>query len=153
MRNIAILLVLTLGLAACGGKAPTTETTPPEGKKTALYFRLGEKPAIEAVVDKFIANVVADARINKFFTGLDAEAVAKFRNHLVDQVCAASGGPCEYTGKDMVTVHTGMNITEDQFNATVEDLVAALNELSVPKPEQDELLGVLGGLKDQIVGK
>lgn len=153
MKLLLIAFALTFGLAACGGKSKPADAPEPEAKKASLYVRLGEKAAIESVVDKFIANVVADPRINKFFTGLDAEAVAKFRNNLVDQVCAATGGPCEYKGKDMVTVHTGMNITEEQFDATVEDLVASLNEHQVPQAEQDELLGALAAMKGDIVGK
>jgi hemoglobin len=151
MKLLKIAFALGLGLAACGGKSKPAPTM--EAKKTPLYERLGQTPAIEAVIDKFIGHVVADDRINKFFTGLPPEEVAKFRQNLIDQVCNASGGPCEYKGKDMVTAHTGMNITAEQFNALVEDLVAALNDLSVPKAEQDELLGILGPLQDQIVGK
>jgi hemoglobin len=150
-------LVLALGLAAaCGGKSKAPDTAPPTTEPAAeasLYTRLGEKPAIEAVIDKFLANVTADVRINSFFTHLDAAGVAKLRGHLVDQVCAATGGPCTYTGKDMVTVHTGMNITDAQFDALVEDLVKALDELGVGEKEKGELLGALGGMRGDIVGK
>jgi hemoglobin len=150
------LLALALGLvAACGGKAKSPDTTPPPGdmEPKSLYVRLGEKPAIEAVTDKFLANVTADVRINSFFTHMDAAGVAKLRGHLVDQICAATGGPCTYTGKDMVTVHTGMNITDAQFDALVEDLVKALDELGVGETEKGELLGALGGMRGDIVGK
>lgn len=152
MTLLKFALVLTLGLAACGGKS-SKPAEAPEGKKASLYIRLGEKPAIELVVDKMIANVVADERINKFFTGLAPEAVTKFRNNLVDQVCMATGGPCQYTGKDMITAHTGMGITHEQFTALVEDLAAALNEYKVDQVEQDELLGALGPMESDIVGK
>jgi hemoglobin len=156
MRIAGLAFALAIGLAACGGKKDAATTPPTGGGETApasLYVRLGEKPAIEAVIDKFLANVVADARINARFAHMDATAVGKLRGHLVDQVCNATGGPCEYTGKDMVTTHTGMNITEDEFNALVEDLVKALDELGVQEAEKGELLAALGGMKDQIVGK
>lgn len=149
-------LALALGLAsACGGKSKTPAPAPPAdpGPAASLYVRLGEKPAIEAVIDKFLANVTADVRINSFFTHLDAAGVTKLRGHLVDQVCAATGGPCTYTGKDMVTVHTGMNITDAQFDALVEDLVKALDELGVGETEKGELLGALGGMRADIVGR
>jgi hemoglobin len=153
--------LFALALAACGGTSKTPETTPPATTETmpadaepkSLYVRLGEKPAIEAVIDKFIGNVVADVRINSFFTHLDAAGVAKFRTNLVDQVCQATGGPCTYTGKDMVTAHKGMNITGPQFDALVEDLVKALDELGVGETEKGELLGALGPMKTDIVGK
>jgi len=158
MRSAGLALALVLGLAACGGKGKDTTTPPAGGGDTTtttatLYTRLGEKPAIEAVIDKFLANVVADARINARFSHLDGAGVAKLRGHLIDQVCNATGGPCQYTGKDMVTVHTGMNITEDEFNALVDDLVKALDELGVKEAEKTELLTALGGMKGDIVNK
>jgi hemoglobin len=156
MRFAGFALAVALGLAACGGKSKDSTTTPPTGggdTTATLYTRLGEKPAIEAVIDKFLANVVADARINARFSHLDEAGVAKLRGNLVDQVCMATGGPCKYTGKDMVTAHTGMNITEDEFNALVDDLVKALDDLGVKEAEKGELLGALGGMKGDIVGK
>ncbi len=72
---------------------------------------------------------------------------------LVDQICAATGGPCTYTGKDMKTAHKGMGIADADFNALVEDLVKSLNKFNVPAKEQNELLGILGPLKPQIVGQ
>lgn len=154
--HLARTLFLVIVLAACGGKARTpdpTATPPTDTAPASLYVRLGEQPAIEAVIDKLIANVVADVRINSFFAHLDAGGVARFRGHLIDQVCAATGGPCSYGGKDMVTAHTGMNITEDHFNALVEDLVKALDELGVGETEKAELLAALGSMKGDIVDK
>jgi hemoglobin len=164
MRFAGLAFVLGLGLAAaCGGasKEPTTTPAPATtGAETttatapaSLYVRLGEKPAIEAVIDRFLANVVADVRINARFSHMDEAGVAKLRGHLVDQVCAATGGPCQYTGKDMVTVHTKMNVTDAEFDALVEDLVKALDELGVQPAEKGELLGALGGMRGDIVGK
>ncbi len=153
MRSSALVFALVIGLIACGGKGKAADTTGGDPPAATLYTRLGEKPAIEAVIDKFLSNVVADARINARFAHLDAGGVARLRGHLVDQVCNATGGPCEYKGRNMVESHAGMNITEDEFNALVEDLVKALDELGVPEAEKGELLGALGGMKGDIVGK
>ena len=53
----------------------------------------------------------------------------------------------------MVDAHKGMKITDVEFTALVEDLVKALDKFKVPKAEKDELLGALGGMKKDIVGK
>ena len=121
----------------------------------SLYSRLGGKKAITAVVDEFVNNVAGDSRINKFFadTAKDPKRLAKFKGNLVDQICQASGGPCKYKGKDMKTAHKGMAITDADFGALVEDLVKALDKFNVGATEKNELLGALGGLKDQIVGQ
>ena len=124
-------------------------------KEKSLYDQLGKKPGITKVVDMFVGNVGGDKRINQQFaaTVADPARLQKFKSNLVDQICEASGGPCKYTGKDMKTAHAGMGITTADFNALVEDLVAALNKAKVKKEAQDKLLGALGGMKGDIVEK
>ncbi len=116
----------------------------------SLYDRLGGQPAVTAVVDDFVGNVAADNRINGFFARTD---IPRLKKNLVDQICQGTGGPCTYTGRDMRTAHKGMNITDAQFNALVEDLVKTLDKFKVPEKEKGELLGVLGPMKPQIVGQ
>jgi hemoglobin len=142
-----VCLGLVIGLFMSGAACSTVE--PPAGKTTAsLYDRLGGKPAITAVIDEFVGNVGNDQRINGRFATTD---IPKLKGHLVDQVCGATGGPCTYTGRDMKTTHAGMRITNADFTAMVEDLVAALKTFKVPQSEQEELLGLLGSMKADIV--
>jgi hemoglobin len=124
-------------------------------KERSLYDRLGQKKAITAVVDEFVARVAADPRINSFFTptASDQKRLAMFKSRLVDQICEASGGPCKYTGKDMKAAHMGMSISGGDFDALVQDLVAALDKFKVGAHEKDQLLGVLGPMKADIVEK
>ncbi len=86
--------------------------------------RLGGKSAITAVVNEFVGNVAKDTRINGRFANTD---IPKLKGHLVDQICAATGGPCTYTGRDMKPLHAGMQISNADFSALVDDLVLALN--------------------------
>ncbi|MDP9245136.1 MAG: group 1 truncated hemoglobin [Chloroflexota bacterium] len=113
-----------------------------------LFDRLGGKAAITSVVADFRKRVAEDARINAKFARSD---MPRLEVMLVDQVCEATGGPCRYTGRGMRDAHQGMSVTTAEFNALVEDLVATLNGFKVPKAEQDELLGILGPLKTEIV--
>ena len=71
----------------------------------------------------------------------------------LEQICAGTGGPCTYTGRDMKSAHAGMGITDAQFNALVEDLVKSLDKFKVPEKEKGELLGILGPMKPSIVGQ
>jgi hemoglobin len=95
-----------------------------------------------------VANVANDTRINERFATTD---IARLKKNLVDQVCLATGGPCTYTGRDMKTTHAGMRITNADFNALVQDLVAALDAFKVPETDKKELLGILGPMKKDIV--
>jgi hemoglobin len=114
----------------------------------SLYERLGGLDSITAVVDSFSARCAGDDRINSKFARTD---IARLKKMLVDQVCEATGGPCTYTGRAMRPAHDGMGVTGGEFDALVEDLVATLDEFGVPKPEQDELLGLLGPMREDIV--
>jgi len=86
----------------------------------SLYKRFGGREAIEAVVDDAIANISADPRINQRFA---SAAIPHLKRDLVDLLCARSGGPCVYAGRDMASAHEGMNIRDDEFDALIEDLV------------------------------
>ena len=114
----------------------------------SLFERLGGKNAITSVVEDFVARCAGDTRINKKFVRTD---IPRLRSMLIDQVSEASGGPARYTGRDMKTTHDGMKVTAGEFDALVEDLVATLNRFGVGKREQDELLGILGPLRSDIV--
>ena len=150
IRQIGLVLVLVLA-AACGGGQKKEDTTAAAGggDGKSLYDRLGGQDAITAVVDDFVNNAATDDRIKHFFANSDAK---NLKAKLVEQICEATGGPCKYTGKDMRTAHTGMKITEADFNALVEDLVKSLDKFKVPEKEKNELLTALGGMKGDIVG-
>ncbi len=128
--------------------ASSTTAVEDTSANRSLYDRLGGKPAITAVVDTFVARVAADARINKKFAHSN---IPRVKTELVEQICAQTGGPCTYTGRTMKEAHRGMKVTEGEFNALGDDLVAALNVFKVPKREEDELMGALASMKGDIV--
>jgi len=70
---------------------------------------------------------------------------------MVEQLCAASGGPCTYSGRSMKATHEHMGVTAGEFDALIEDVVATLAAFKVGKFEQDEILGALVPLKRDIV--
>ena len=122
-----------------------------------LFNQLGGHAAVEAVIDGMLTNVAADSRINGFFTSVD---LAHLNDLLVEQVCEATGGFCVYSGRTMLETHTGLNITDDDFNALVEDYLASLDSLGVPYTSPnfdgglpaDTLTLALAGMHDDIVG-
>ena len=113
-----------------------------------LFERLGGLDAITAVVESFVGRCAGDQRINAKFVRTD---IPRLKTMLIDQVCEASGGPCTYTGRNMRETHDGMGVTAGEFDALVEDLVATLDEFNVPDAEKQELLGVLGPMRGEIV--
>ena len=149
MNRVSGVLTLSLVVVIAG----STRLVAQDSATQSLYDRLGGKAAIVKVVDDFVSNCAADARINSFFavTAKDPKRMAAFKTNLVDQICEASGGPCKYTGKDMKTAHAGMGITNTHFNALVEDLQKTLNTFKVAEADQKALLAVLEPMRAQIV--
>ena len=122
-----------------------------------LFNQLGGYAAVQAVIDEFLANVADDSRINARFANTD---IARLNRLLVEQVCEATGGYCVYSGLDMVTAHTGMGITSEEFGYMVEDLLTALDTLGVPYTSgdfsgglpADQLILALAAMEPDIVG-
>jgi hemoglobin len=77
----------------------------------------------------------------------------KIRQLVLDQLCAATGGPCVYIGRDMKTAHKGLGITEEDWNIAIKHLVATLTKFKVPESLQKEVATALSGLKADIVEK
>ena len=143
-----LVVLIAVNLGACASMGGGEKSAMP-----SLYKRLGGREGIALVVGDFTANMAADPRVNERFKGMKPEAVEKFKSNLADQICDAAGGPCSYLGKDMKTTHTGMKITEAEWNATVENLTKALDKNNVDAKAKQELLAALGPMKPDIVGR
>ncbi len=135
--------------ASKSGSMPLSTTQ----DKKSLYDRLGGYNAVAAVVDDFIGRLIADKRFTKFFVGHSEDSLKKIRQHIVDQFCAAAGGPCLYTGRDMKSSHKGLGITGEDWDAAAKHLVESLDKFNVPKAEKDDLLAFVTSLRKDIVEK
>ena len=113
-----------------------------------LYDRLGGLNAINAVTESWVARVGGDDRANGKFARTD---IARLKKEVADQLCEATGGPCTYTGRSMRETHVGMKTTAGEFDVVMQHLGATLDELHIPRPEQDELVGLLRPMRDDIV--
>ena len=152
---LAVCLIGMLAVAAAAQARQNSITPSMAGaqEKKSLYARLGGYDAIAAVVDDFVGRLVADNRFTKFFVGHSEDSLHKIRMHVIDQLCAAAGGPCIYTGRDMRTSHHGLGITSDDWDASAKHLVESLDKFKVGQAEKDELLAVVSSLKKDIVDK
>jgi len=151
---LAASLLGTLGACKKNAEAPAAPTS--------LYERLGGLPAVSAVVDQFITNVVAEtmtsnSKLKRTFDPLvqsgNSYRVASLRNHLIDQIGQAAGGPLVYKGLSMPAAHRGMNITDAEFNALVAELGKAMTSKGVHASQQTEVVNILAPLKATIVGQ
>jgi hemoglobin len=118
--------------------------------ESSLYYRLGGKPVVDAVVAETLTLVASDPAINQSFKGVNLK---KLRGKISGHICALTDGGCDYRGDSMKEVHTGLNITEKEFYAMVDALRTALDRNGVGEREKNELLKILAPMKSDIVTK
>lgn len=147
LRTLLPSLALALSLATL------LSASAQDGMKKSLYDRLGGYNAVAAVVDDFVGRLIADKQFERFFAGHSTDSKKRIRQHIVDQLCAAAGGPRIYTGRTMKDSHMGLNISEADWDAAAKHLVASLDKFKVPEPEKKELLAFVTSLKADIVEK
>ena len=147
--TLTILVALLCGILAmgCSAQAQSSSAAP------TLYTRLGGYDAIAAVTDDFLGRLAADKQMSRFFVGVSADSLRKLRQHVVDQLCEASGGPCYYFGRSMKTVHAGLGITESDWQLTVKHLTATFDKFKVPEKERQQVIELFSTLKKDIVEK
>jgi hemoglobin len=117
---------------------------------STLYDRLGGETAVDAAVDIFYEKVLADDRINMFFENLDMVAQAMKQKNFLTMVF---GGPNSYTGKDMRNGHAHLGITEEHFEAVVENLASTLKELGASNEDIGEVAGIANSVKDDVLNR
>ena len=147
--TLTVLVALLCGILAmgCSAQAQSSSASP------ALYTRLGGYDAIAAVTDDFLGRLAADKQMSRFFVGVSADSLRKLRQHVVDQLCEASGGPCYYFGRSMKTVHAGLGITESDWQLTVKHLTGTFDKFKVPEKERQQVIELFSTLKKDIVEK
>ena len=113
-----------------------------------LYSELGGEAKVTEIVNNFVTEIEQEPVILAYFEGSDIDRfIAKFE----EQICMVSGGGCQYTGDTMEQVHGGMNISEKDFNLTVDLLINAMDKANVPHPLQKRLLNKLAPMRSQML--
>lgn len=138
-----IALVATLLSALLAGCASA-----PASREATLYERLGGEAGIAAITEGLLVRSADDPRIREDFAEAD---IVNLYERLVEHLCALTGGPCTYGGRDMKAAHVGLGLTEADFNALVENLVDAMTERGVPIAAQNELLAILAPMRGDVI--
>ncbi len=115
----------------------------------SLYERLGGAQGIESIVDDVIARHLANPIIKTRFENIeDLEHAKKMAREFLS---AGAGGPVRYTGRDMRTAHRGMNISEQEYLAVVDDIMGALAKHDIDEATRKDVLAILYALKGDII--
>ena len=123
------------------GHLSTTTTAP-------LYDRLGKHEGITRITRTLIDNHMSNPLVSIRYAGRDMK---KIEQRVIEFFCAGAGGPETYSGKDMLATHKGMNISEQEFIAVVDDAMRALESNGVDAGTRNDVLAILWSLKGEVI--
>jgi hemoglobin len=127
--------------------------TAPTQQATTLFDRLGGSAGIRVLVDDIVAlhmdNPVIRARFRPYLDTPDKLDITK--KHLCAFLEAGSGGKAQYGGRDMRATHRGMNISEAEYMATIDDILEAMRKRRIDEQTQKDVLAIAYSLKGDIL--
>jgi hemoglobin len=115
----------------------------------SLYERLGGREGITRITADLLKNHLANPLLKTRFE--NSKDLARVERMGIEFFCAGSGGPETYSGKDMLSTHRGMNISEQEFIAATDDAMAALEKNGIDAPTRNDVLAVFWSLKGAII--
>lgn len=113
-----------------------------------LYQRLGGASRIASIIEDAIDRHAVNPVLAPRFRGKDLPRLKQLGTQFF---CAGAGGPQRYEGRDLVTAHSGLNISETELVATMDDVVAALNAHDVGPSELNEVVAILYSLRADVL--
>jgi hemoglobin len=113
-----------------------------------LLNQLGGREAVEMVVAAFYERVLADPLLKHYFRGVQ---MSRLYAHQADFFCAVLGNQDCYRGRDMRTIHAGMNISDAEFDAVAMHLSTALAECGAGQAQIDAVIGLVAPLRKDVV--
>lgn len=119
--------------------------------EASLYQRLGGHDKISAIVENIMPRLTSDPVLGVYWRGKCVDSMNKDNQLILEFLCSAFGGPSRYLGRDMKTCHTGLGITDEEWDIFARHAVATLEHLKVPELEKAEFLAAAESLKDDIV--
>ncbi len=117
-------------------------------RQKPLYERLGGREAIQAVAAAIIELHFTEAVTRPLTRGVDQEKLVTL---VTDWLCQAAGGPQTYTGRDMVSAHAHLGMTDVHFMAAGEQIIRSLRKFNVPEPEIQEVMCAIIAHHDDVI--
>ena len=116
---------------------------------SSLYARLGGSKGIATIIEDVVANHLSNPVVAPRFRKV--EDLGKLKRLASEFFCAGSGGAEGYSGRDMRTTHSGMNISEQEYLSVMDDIVQALDKNGIGAREKGEVIAILYSLKGDIL--
>ncbi len=118
-----------------------------------LFERLGGEPAVDAAVDAFYERVLADPELAPFFADTDMARQARKQKQFMTY---AFGGSTKWEGRSMRAAHAKaveQGLDDEHFDRVAGHLADTLESLGVPEPLVKEVLDLVGGTREDVLGR
>lgn len=118
-----------------------------------LYDRLGRKEGIRRLVDDIVTAHMENPIIKaRFLPYAEQPArLATVKKHLCQFMASGTGGPDHYEGKSMPEAHRGMNISEKEYVAAIDDILGVMHDHALGERTRNDVLAILYSLKEEII--
>lgn len=117
-------------------------------KTATLYERLGGETGVRKIVDDVLDKNLSNPEIGHHFQKVDMN---RLKQLVFEFFSMGTGGPHQYTGRDMRTAHMNLNITQEDFIKANHDTLLALEENGVGERERNEVISILNSMINDVV--
>jgi hemoglobin len=106
---------VTLGAALLIGTTAVQAQAPAD----TLYQRVGGYDALARLGGDFTRSLGTDPTVGKYFFPRSDDSRRRILQAFVLLLCADTGGPCFYTGRDMKSAHAGLRMGDTEWEAVM----------------------------------
>ncbi|MEA2191112.1 MAG: hemoglobin [Solirubrobacteraceae bacterium] len=115
----------------------------------AMYQQVGGDAGMTVLVDNFYDRLWKDPSLDKYFEGIDGDALKRHQRMFLTYVLGA-GGPL-YEGQPLTSAHATLNITDEAFDTVAHHLLLTLEELDIERSLIKIIMGFVEGARPQVV--
>jgi len=116
---------------------------------STLYERLGGVERISRLARDVVALHYNNPLLKTRFEQVKDRG--RLEKNTIDFICAGTGGPQTYAGKDVLSAHKHMNIDEQELVSAIDDVMAAMTKNGYEQAEKNDILAILYSLKGDVV--
>ncbi len=110
-----------------------------------------DPPATPSRCDRLGGDVVHASVVDDLDEAHHRMSAAGFKFLVTEMLCWAAGGPQQYSGRSMGDAHRDLMITEEEWQAFMDDVAQTLDKFAVPQPERQEVIAIVESTKEAIV--
>src|SRR5512134_1193831 len=141
MRRIVIGVLMIAALAWAQDGLAQSDARAASARPT-LYKRLGGYDGVTDYVGLVFPRVATHPALAHMFRGHGKDSQQRQFQMVVELVCASTGGPCSYTGRDMRKVHDGLAINDEQWAVFMKIIAEGMDEKKYPDDVKKDFLEV-----------